>query len=179
MQNKLTETFFAVYPQLVERFNRNATKRVSFVIDPSYDGIAATSGRRVVYNPKWFDSHPNDIDVVTHELMHIVQAYGNTPGPGWLTEGIADYVRHKYGVDNAAAGWSLPDYDSAQNYTDAYRITARFLLWLENSKDKTIIDKLDAAMRDHSYTEDIWEKLTGKSVRELWNEYAKAEAENL
>ena len=48
-----------------------------------------------------------------------------------LTEGLADYARYKYGVNNAAAGWSLPNYASGQSYTNAYAVTARFLVWLE------------------------------------------------
>lgn len=174
-QRRMIETFFAVYPPMSERFNKNAARRVNFVIDPAYDGIAAASGQRVVYNPGWFAGNPNDIDVVTHEVMHIVQNYGNTPGPGWLTEGIADYARSKYGVDNESAGWSLPAYNARQNYTDAYRITARFLLWIESKWGEKVINSLDAAMRDHTYTDEIWTKLTGKSVQELWNEYAKTE----
>jgi len=60
--------------------------------------------------------------------MHIVQDYGQSTGPGWLTEGIADYARYKFGVNNPAAKWALPAYKSTQKYTDAYRVTARFLV---------------------------------------------------
>ncbi len=175
VKTRLEETFFKVYPQMAARFNKNTAKKVTFIIDPGYNGVAGTSGGRVVYSPAWFAKHPGDIDVVTHEVMHIVQDYGNTPGPGWLTEGIADYARYKYGVDNAGDGWSLPALKPEQSYTNAYRVTARFLAWLEDNKDKKIIDKLDAVMRDHTYTDDTWKKLTGKTVDELWAEYMKSE----
>lgn len=168
---KLKETFFTVYPKLVKRFNKKSASRVVFVIEPEYRGVAGTSGGKVVYSPAWFKKNPDDIDVVTHEVMHIVQDYGRTNGPGWLTEGIADYVRYRYGVGNEAGGWKLPDVNPNQNYTDSYRITARFLAWLEEKKDEKIVDKLDHVMREHNYRDDIWKELTGKTVDELWEEY--------
>ncbi len=168
---KLKDTFFTVYPPMVKNYNKKSARKVTFVIDPAYDGVAATSSDRVVYNPDWFRRNPNDIDVVTHEVMHIVQAYGRTPGPWWITEGIADYVRYKYGVANAEGNWSLPDVNEKQNYDNAYRITARFFAWIVKNKNKKFIEKMDQAMRDHSYTDDIWGKLTGKNPAELWLEY--------
>ncbi len=169
--SKLKETFFTVYPPLVKRFNKKSADKVVFVIDPGYDGVAATSDDKVVFNPLWFKNHPGDIDVVTHEVMHIVQAYGDTPGPGWLTEGIADYVRYRYAVDHAGADWKLPDVDQNQHYTNSYRVTARFLVWLEQHKEKKIVDRLDLVMRNHTYQDSIWKELTGKTIDELWKEY--------
>ena len=84
---------------------------MTFIIDPNYNGVAGTSNGRVVFSAKYMTAHPGDIDIVTHETMHIVQSYGNRSGmPGWLTEGIADYIRYAYGVDNKGAGWSLPKF---------------------------------------------------------------------
>jgi hypothetical protein len=34
--------------------------------------------------------------MLIHELTHVDQHYGNVGDAGWLVEGIADYVRHKY-----------------------------------------------------------------------------------
>lgn len=171
VSKNLKETFFEVYPKLVNRFNQEAASKVVFVIEPKYQGVAATSRGRVVFSPAWYKKNPHDIDVVTHEVMHIVQDYGRTNGPGWLTEGIADYVRYRYGVGNQAANWKLPEVAPEQSYTNSYRITARFLAWLEEKKKDTIVDQLDLAMRNHEYREDIWKELTGKTVDELWAEY--------
>jgi hypothetical protein len=169
---RLIEVFFKVYPKEAKMYNRKTLKKVFFIIDTGYKGVAATSGGIVRFNPKWFDSHPKDIDVVTHEVMHIVQSYGRGAGPGWLTEGIADYVRYKLGVDNAGAGWSLPEFKTSQSYTNAYRVTARFLAWAEKHHKKGLVKKLDAALRAHTYTSETWTALTGKTVDELWNAYA-------
>lgn len=172
VRKELVRTFFEVYPKQVTRFNKKAVKTVYFFIDTAYDGVAATYGDHIRFNPKWFDKHPKDIDVVTHEAMHVIQSY---PGydPGWLVEGIADYVRYVMGVDNAGANWSLPAFKADQSYKNAYRVTARFLVWVEKTKKRTdLVDKLDTALRSNTYTPAIWKTLTGKTVDELWTEYA-------
>jgi hypothetical protein len=174
IKQKLISTFFTVYPKIVKEYNKKSLKTVSFFIDTAYHGVAATDNGRVVFSVAYMTKHPNDIDVVTHEVMHIAQDYGNFEGgPGWLTEGIADYVRHEHGVANEAAKWKLPDYKPTQNYDNAYRITARFLVWVETKVKKGTVKKLDSQMRDHTYTDASWTKLTGKTVQELWMSYSE------
>ena len=89
----------------------------------------------ITINPAWLHTHPGDIDLVTHEAMHIVQGYpgyGDARVPGWLVEGIADYARDRYGMDNAAAGWVLPGkVEKGQNFDSGYRVTGAFLKWAE------------------------------------------------
>lgn len=172
-KQRMIDAYFKVYPKEAKRFNRNTRKMVTFIIDPGYKGVAAASNGIIRVSPKWMADHPEDIDVVTHEAMHIVQAYPGGSGPGWLTEGIADYVRHVYGVNNEAGKWALPKYDSSHHYTKAYRITARFLVWAEKNANKKLVNKLDDAMRNKTYTPELWKQLTGKTLDELWGEYAK------
>jgi len=174
-QQRLTDAFFAVYPAEAARFNPAAMKKVVFIIDPSYKGVAATSNGTVRCNPQWLKTHPEDIDVMTHEVMHVVQAYHKGNTPGWLTEGIADYVRYKYGINNEKSGWSLAPWRAGQRYTDAYRITARFLVWVEENADKQIIDKMNKAAFDGVYEEGLWVKYTGKTVDDLWKMYVQAQ----
>jgi hypothetical protein len=168
-------TFFTVYPQILNRFYTGARKSVKFTIDPTYTGVAYTSGGASVFSSAWFHSNPQDIDVITHEVTHIVQAY-TTSTPGWLTEGIADYSRYKFGVNNAAAGWSLPAWSSSQSYTDSYRVTARFLAWLELHKSSTIVNSLNTALRNGTYTNSTWSTLTGETVTQLWADYSASPA---
>jgi len=174
-QQKLTDAFFTVYPQEVERFNKAVTRKVVFIIDPSYDGVAATSNGIIRCNPEWMKSHPEDIDVITHEAMHIVQDYHKGHTPGWLTEGIADYVRHKYGVNNEKGGWRLTAFKPTHHYTNSYRITARFLVWLEEQVDAKIVDKMNAAAFNGTYEEGLWVQYTGKTIDQLWEQYAKSQ----
>lgn len=172
-KQRMIDTYFKVYPKEAKRFNKDTRKMVTFIIDPAYKGVAAASNGIIRVSPKWMADHPEDIDVVTHEAMHIVQAYPGGAGPGWLTEGIADYVRHVYGVNNEAGKWSLPKYDSTHHYTKAYRITARFLVWAEKNTNKKLVTKLNAAMRSKTYKPEIWKELTGKTLDELWTDYTK------
>jgi hypothetical protein len=170
-KQKLIKTFFEVYPQQAKAYNANTLKRITFIIDPNYNGVAETGNGVARYSSRWLQKNPEDIDVVTHEVMHVVQSYPNESGPGWLTEGIADYVRFKYGVNNEKAGWSLTPFKATQSYTNSYRITARFLVWLDKNIRPGIVNQLDAAMRTQTYTQGIWKDLTGKSLDELWTAY--------
>jgi hypothetical protein len=171
-KQRLINTFFEVYPQQAKAFNANTLKRLTFIIDPNYNGVAATGDGVARYSSIWLQKNPEDIDVVTHEVMHVVQSYPGDSGPGWLTEGIADYVRYKYGVNNEKAGWTLTPFKATQSYTNSYRITARFLVWLEKNVKPGIVNQLDAAMRTKTYSKNIWMELTGKTLDDLWTAYA-------
>ena len=171
-QLKMQETFFKVYPKEAKTYNKNAARKVAIIIDPAYKGVAATAGTVIRVNPSWMQKNPEDLDVVTHEAMHIVQAYKRHAGPGWITEGIADYVRNEFGVNNKAAKWSLTPFNNKQSYTNAYRITARFLLWITKNHKKHFVRDLNQSMREGTYTDGFWKNQTGKTVDELWEDYS-------
>ncbi|MDF2432160.1 MAG: hypothetical protein JWP44_1791 [Mucilaginibacter sp.] len=173
LQQRMVNTFFKVYPELAKAYNKKPAKAVTMVIDTTYKGVAETDNGKVTISSRWMHLHPEDIDVITHEVMHIVQDYGNSTGPGWLTEGIADYARYKFGINNTAAKWALPPYKLTQKYDNAYRITARFLVWVEEKVKPGIVKELDSQLRKHTYTENSWQQLTGKSVDELWKSYTE------
>jgi len=170
---RLQDAYFTNYPKLAKKYNPKTIKKVSFVIDPDYKGVAATAGGIVRYSPAWFAKNPGDIDVVTHEVMHIVQAYPEGAGPWWITEGIADFVRFEDGLDNAGANWKLPEFTEKQKYTDSYRTTARFFYWINKHIKKDFVKKLDAAMRNKTYNEDFWKMQTGQTIDELWAAYSQ------
>jgi hypothetical protein len=177
-RRRMIDAFFDVYPREADRFNKNTLKQVTFFIDPRYEGVAATGGGVARFNPAWFKEHPEDIDVVTHEVMHIVQDYRNYE-PSWLTEGIADYSRYVFGINNLKGDWKLYDYMPGQSYKNAYRVTARFLVWAEAKRNKHLTDRLDAAMRAGTYDGALWVKLTGETVDQLWSDYSKDPAVSL
>jgi len=172
LKQRLIKTFFEVYPVLAKTYNGKTLREVTFFVDTAYTGVAEAGGGRVRFSSRWFHKNPKDIDVVTHEVMHIVQAYPDDAGPWWVTEGVADYVRYAYGVDNAGGGWALPPYKDGQTYENGYRITARFLAWIEANVKKGFVKTLDKSMRSKTYTADIWKQQTGKSIDELWKAYS-------
>ena len=172
LQN-ITDVFWKIYPQEMKRFNPQSLRTVTILISNDYKGVAATLNGVIKIDQDWLTVHPEDVDVITHEAMHIVQAYPYQPANLWLSEGIADYVRYTLGVNNQKAGWVLPSYRPGQTYTNSYRVSARFLVWVEQHKRKDIVDKLDTALRKGDYqTSTTWVTLTGKTIDELWTEYS-------
>jgi hypothetical protein len=172
VKQKLIDAFFKTYPAEAKRFNKDAVKQVTVTIDTAYTGVAYAHNGKITISSAWLHKRPEDIDVITHEGMHLVQAYPPKSGPGWLTEGIADYVRYKFGVNNAAGNWSLPDLTDKHRYDNSYRITARFLVWAEKNANKKLVNELDKRMRNQTYSPEVWKELTGKTVQELWQAYS-------
>ncbi|WP_175545852.1 basic secretory protein-like protein [Sinomicrobium oceani] len=171
LKEDMIGTFFTNYPLLMQDFNPDAQKTVAFRIEPSYNGVAYVFGGFATYGTSYITNNPQDTDVVTHEIMHLVQSYGGN-SPSWISEGIADYVRYVYGLNNQAANWSLPAYSPNHHYTDAYRVTARFFAWLEN-RYEGIIRELDSQLRAAPYQDTFWQNYTGKTVDVLWQDYSQ------
>lgn len=179
VRDRILDTFFSAYLRERADFNRSAPAEIDIVIDPAYEGVAyvdRVQGRpTMTINPGWLALHPQDGDLVTHEAMHIVQSYpeyANENSPAWLVEGIADYARDRYGLDNAAGGWALPTrVESGHNFDSGYRVTAAFLKWSE-SRHPGLVKRLDTDLREGRYTSNAWRQATGKDVEALWDEYA-------
>lgn len=172
VKDRMVETFFFVYAALTNQYNTQAERQVVFHVDTAYTGVAEASGAHVRFSSRWLHAYPEDIDVVTHEVMHIAQDYPWERCPGWLTEGIADYARYTFGVDNSGAGWSLPAYREGQHYSQGYRVAARFLLWMESRIQPGIVYTLHRKLQGGSYKDDLWLEQTGYGLDELWNKYA-------
>jgi len=178
VRDRIIATFFSAYPRERADFHPAAPSAVRIVMDPSYDGVAYVGEKEksatITINPRWLDKHPNDTDLVTHEAMHIVQGYpgySSEQAPSWLVEGIADYARDVYGVDNAAGGWALPTQVKPEHKVDTgYRVTGAFLKWSE-SEHPGLVKALDAALRKGSYTPALWKQHTGEDLPALWQAY--------
>ncbi len=179
VRDRIIATFFATYPRQRSDFHPSAPSSVRIVMDPSYDGVAYVGEKEksatITINPGWLEKHPHDTDLVTHEAMHIVQGYpgyASERAPSWLVEGIADYARDQYGVDNASGGWALPTQVKPEHKADTgYRVTGAFLKWSE-AEHPGLVKALDAALRKGSYTPALWKAQTGKDLPALWEAYA-------
>jgi hypothetical protein len=143
-------------------------------------GIPAyTSGGRIVCNTQWFRKNLNGEarGAVVHEMVHIVQSYDRvqrdnaaaTKNPGWMVEGIADYIRW-YKYEPEKHGTDIRDPSKAK-YDASYRVTANFLNWASETYDKTLVEKMNAVMREGKYSDDLWTQFTGKTVDELGREW--------
>lgn len=117
VKDGLVKTFFTTYPKLIKAFNPEALKTLEVKIDTAYKGVAFAHQGKVTISSQWLQKKPEDLNVITHEIMHIVQSYPQNSGPGWLTEGIADYARYAYGVNINSTGWFLPEFSADNHYT--------------------------------------------------------------
>jgi hypothetical protein len=166
---KLAEHFYQCYPKLLARFehpDKPAPRRIRIVFDPKLRIPAHCSGGTVTVGVEWLKKNPDDIGMLAHELTHAVQVYPKSD-PGWLTEGIADYARQLYGPDKQP-GWQLPEKLRAQqSYKDSYRVTARFLVWLDEQHPGTV-DKLHREMQNRTFEIDDFKEFTGDDVDTLW-----------
>lgn len=162
------------YPILCEMLNSEGfTPRadLKIVFKGSMRAPAATSGGTISVNAPYVIQNPGDLGMMVHELVHAVQQYRRPPrgsDMGWLTEGIADYIRfYKY---EPGADKSRIDPDKA-SYRDAYRTTAAFLNYLVLKHDKEIVVKLNARMRAGTCTEATFKELLNVEVADLWNQF--------
>lgn len=171
-QERLMNTYFTVYPKLLNDFNPNAKKKMYFIIDPTYDGAAYAWGEVVVFGFKYMEGNPKDGDVVVHETMHHIQQDYKGSVPGWLVEGIADNVRYHYGIDEPDP-WTLQDYKPEHNYDGSYGITGRFLLWIETHKNKNFVKELNNALINGTNYNDFFMQSLGKNIQDVWKEYAQ------
>lgn len=130
-------------------------------------GVAAASGNVINFAAGYVRGHTNDWGMVVHELTHVVQSYP-PGGPGWLVEGIADYIRLTHFEPKAPRPRLNPDKAS---YRDAYKTTAMFLEWAERKHDAKLVTKLNAALRQRKYSPELWQTATGKTVDELWTDF--------
>ena len=182
-RNVLTAVILEWYPKIVDTLPGDgfeAPVRVMVVFQDPGQGVAATSGSRITCAAPWFRKNIEGEapGAVVHELVHVVQRYGATrratgdasDAPGWLTEGIADYVRwflyepQVHGADHV--------HDPAKaRYNAGYRVSANFLNWVSVRYDKHIVRKLNAALREGTYGESIWKSMTGKRLEDLGNEW--------
>ena len=183
------------YPKLVEMLpseGYEAPKEFSIIFSDKMRGVAATGGTRIRCAGPWFRSNLQGeaLGAVFHEVVHVVQQYGaarranpdqprRSRAPGWLTEGIPDYIRwYKFEPQRHGADITQRNFPRAK-YDGSYRITANFLNWATEKYEKNLAVKLNAAIREGKYSEDLWKEYTGHTVQELDEEWRKGLADKL
>jgi hypothetical protein len=158
------------YPMINDELQSDGFKpptEVKFSLKTSYRGVAGASDGEIVGSVRYFKSHPDDVGAMIHETTHIVQNYQHGDNPGWLVEGISDYLRFfkyepgKLGKLSAAKA----------HYNDAYRTSAAFLAFVSEKYDKQLVKKLNALMRAGKYSDDEFQRLTGKNLKQLDEEW--------
>ena len=158
------------YPLICEALSSPGFKPahvVHMTLRKNYRGVAATGGTHITGAVKWFKDHPKDVGAMVHESVHVVQAYHHRGNPGWLVEGIADYIRF-FKYEPGKAG---PVNPRRAHYNGSYRVTATFLDYVSRKYDKNLVHKLNAAMREGNYSSQIFKDATGKTLEQLDDEW--------
>src|ERR1051326_2239676 len=172
------------YPKIVQMLpseGYEAPKAVAIAFRDGMSVPAAASGSRISCNAGWFRKNLKGEarGAVVHEMVHVVQQYGRarrnnpqpTRTPGWLVEGIADYIRWFLYEPETKGAEITPRNLSRAKYDGNYRITGNFLNWVTETYARDIVEKLNAAARAGKYSEDLWKNYTGKTVQELGDEW--------
>ena len=148
---------------------------IDLTIQKSDEGIAFTDSNAITVSSHWIEKYPEDIGLIVHEAVHVVQLYPEFE-PGWVTEGIADYIRwHLY--EKKPLYW-FPIGEDEKGYEAAYRITGGFFLWIVIHKNEDFIKILNTYMKDCEYKDSIFFQYTGNDLDALWQEYIQFRKEN-
>jgi hypothetical protein len=144
---------------------------VHLIFEPM-KGVAFASGDKIRISAEWVTKKaPTDYGMVVHELTHIVQAYhrGNKVD-GWVTEGIADYIRHQHFEKDPEVITKRINPDKS-SYTHSYTTAAAFLIWIEAKKSRDFVRKLNLACNEGRYSVALFLEYTGQDVDQLWKEF--------
>ena len=139
--------------------------------------MAATSGAKVTCWAKWFRANlkGEGKGAILHELVHVVQQYGRARRreggggrpPGWLVEGIPDYIRWFRYEARSQGALIPPGAVGRVRYDGSYRISANFIHWVTCEHGPRVYRELNAAMREGRYRTELWKELTGVSLEDL------------
>jgi hypothetical protein len=166
---ELVETWHPKIEELLRTKDFTPPNKVIIVFKKNIKGVASASGNKITISGNYVLKNQKDFGMVAHELTHVIQQYrGAGREASWLVEGIADYVRH-YAYEPDAKMRTI-NVNKAK-YTDAYQTAAQFLRWIEKKYDKEIVFKLHRALREREYQVAMFQKSTGKTVDELWDEF--------
>ncbi len=170
--NKVARLCERMYPLINEELASEGylpPRQIRLTLKNDYRGVAATSGGKITGSVKFFKNHPDDVGAMVHETVHVVQHYRHRGNPGWLVEGIADYIRFfKFEPGNLGAINADP------HYNGSYRTSAAFLAFVADKYDKDLVRKLNRLMRAGDYQDATFQDLTGKTLPELDAEWRQS-----
>jgi len=173
---EMTKLYFINWPKIAQLINapvERTPKHLFLSFKKSMGFPAYVSGTRMVIEGDHLRRNPEDtFGVFTHELTHFVQSY--PPGtPGWFSEGTADYVRFKFLPDSKWAKIVSTHTDKSKPL-GAYWSSSAFLIWIEKNYSPKAVETVSRLSREGKYSDDIWKKLTGKTLESLTEEYKKS-----
>ncbi|TWT29601.1 Plant Basic Secretory Protein [Posidoniimonas corsicana] len=176
------------YPTIVHMLpskDYDPPQEVEIKISDDIEGVAYAFGNQVRGNGNWYKRNLEGEakGSLVHELVHVVQQYGRGrrgSKPGWLVEGIPDYIRWFLYEPESGGALITADRADRARHDASYRTSANFINWVCNSYGQSLVPKLNARIRNGEYTVEFWEEYTGKPLDELaaaWKESLQAGAD--
>jgi hypothetical protein len=171
---KLCEEWYPRLSELLASDGYTPPKEVNILFRPALRVPAMAGGDTITVNAAYVRDHKDDRGMLIHEITHIIQAYPRQKEDlGWLTEGIADYIRFWLFEPQTR---QHPINKEKASYRNSYRVAGAFLGWLVETHDKDIVTKLNAKLRAGNADASIFSELLNKSVDDLWKEFIEAGA---
>lgn len=165
---ELVEAWYPRISNLLASPDFELPGEVRLTLKPMGNAPGATAGNHIFISSGWIEAHPDDTGLVIHELVHVVQSYPS-PDPGWITEGIADYIRRVVYEGRPLDWFPVPERPNA--YQSGYGPAAGFLFWLESDRAPGIVRRLNRTMREGGDTDNVFETMTGELPPALWKAY--------
>jgi hypothetical protein len=134
-------------------------------------GVAYTAGTTITINVGYLKNHTDDLGMVAHELVHVIQHYRGRGNPGWLVEGVADYMRYFVVEPGAKNARFDPD---RSDYKRGYQPAAGLLNWIEKQKGPGTVAKLNEIMRTGKFKPDTFKEVTGYEPDEAWTAFKES-----
>jgi hypothetical protein len=161
------------YPELAKHLASDGytPPREFGIVIRDVKGVAYTAGKTITINVGYLKNHTDDLGMVAHELVHVIQQYHGRRNPGWLVEGVADYMRYfvvEPGAKNARFDPNRSDYKRG------YQPAAGLLNWIEQQKGPGIVAKLNEIMRAGKYKPDTFKEVTGYEPDEAWTAFKES-----
>lgn len=163
-------TLKAWYPRIRHILGTNYDTPVKVTLRfKNMPGVAHTIGSLVEASSGYFKGHPDDVGALVHELVHVIQAYPNG-APGWLVEGIADYVRYYY--YEPLRGFTFKP-RPGQDYHAGYNPAAALLAKVQVGRPQPIVSTLNTLGHEHKLTEAAFKDITGLTPDAAWEKVGK------
>jgi hypothetical protein len=131
---------------------------------------AATQGTTVYVDPWKLIvrlHNPDTFGMLAHELVHVVQAYAPGATPGWLTEGIADYIRYYVLLPDDPGRFFDP---RGLTEKTGYQPTAGMLDWVEK-QNPGAVRRINQTMRQGGDGAATLTEIAGADPDALWRAY--------
>lgn len=176
----MSNTCQSVFPQIVQRLSSAITAAPHYITltDSGFSNGAVaytdTAAGTIKVSISYMRSQPSDMGLVAHELTHVVQGYVNVNVPGWIVEGMADYMRYTLGYANS---WSYFHCASSERYTSGYGCGASLLKYVERVYMPSVVKDLHNTVRQNRYTDAFFTGNTGKTPDQLYAECRSAECQ--